>query len=323
MGSWPRSWCAARPSPRAIIAPSLTESARVREVSNTTGPDIYDDRTVVRGGSGADKLEGGLGSCFASGRRSAEPIPGSEFDVPCDMVIPCTSQASDNNVLGEFGAKLNRHVGVTDTRSIVEGGSLSSWRTEPLNGTTPKDAQGNSLADVRLDLLKPSSSVSYCPYKGTASYLSFATPDVAEPDIAWIYRTPLPESRGSFGNFIDAVKSQKQQDVRGNMEEGFASCAHIHLGNIAYRLERSLEFDPEAEKAIEIDPKYAHAHAWKACVLGQTWVYGWCADRDATFQQVAGELQIALALENSRLTRQVVASVTDRATKLPPELDRR
>ena len=27
-------------------------------------------------------------------RRSAEPIPGSEFTVPCDMVIPCTSQAS-------------------------------------------------------------------------------------------------------------------------------------------------------------------------------------------------------------------------------------
>ena len=63
-----------------------------------------------------------LGPPDASGRRSAEPIPGSEFTVPCDMVIPCTSQASDNNVLGEFGAKLNRHVGVTDTRSVVEGG---------------------------------------------------------------------------------------------------------------------------------------------------------------------------------------------------------
>ena len=55
------------------------------------------------------------------------------------------------------------------------------------------------LADVRLDLLKPSSSVSYCPYKGTASYLSFATTDVAEPDIAWIYRAPLPESQKIAG----------------------------------------------------------------------------------------------------------------------------
>ncbi len=62
-----------------------------------------------------------LGPPDASGRRSAEPIPGSEFDVACDMVIPCTSQASDNNVLGEYGAKLNRHVGVTDTRDRGRG----------------------------------------------------------------------------------------------------------------------------------------------------------------------------------------------------------
>ncbi|MEA2966730.1 MAG: adenylate cyclase, partial [Alphaproteobacteria bacterium] len=41
------------------------------------------------------------------------------------------------------------------------------------------------------------------------------------------------------------------------------------------------------------------AHAWKACVLGQTWVYDWCADRDATFQQVAAELDITLALDDN------------------------
>src|SRR5678815_6200473 len=27
------------------------------------------------------------------------------------------------------------------------------------------------------------------------------------------------------------------------------------------------------DRAIELDPNYGHAHAWKACVLGQTWVY--------------------------------------------------
>ena len=41
------------------------------------------------------------------------------------------------------------------------------------------------------------------------------------------------------------------------------------------------------DRALALDPNYAHAHAWKACVLGQTWVYNWCADRDATFRQVA------------------------------------
>ena len=53
------------------------------------------------------------------------------------------------------------------------------------------------------------------------------------------------------------------------------------------------------DRAVLLDPNYAHAHAWKACVLGQMWTYGWCADRDATFQQVAAELETALALDDN------------------------
>jgi adenylate cyclase len=52
------------------------------------------------------------------------------------------------------------------------------------------------------------------------------------------------------------------------------------------------------DRAIELDPKNAHAHAWKACTLGQSWVYGFCADPDATFVAVAEELQTALALDD-------------------------
>jgi len=53
------------------------------------------------------------------------------------------------------------------------------------------------------------------------------------------------------------------------------------------------------DRALASDPNFAHAHAWKACVLGQTWVYGWCADRDATLQRVDEELQVALALDDN------------------------
>jgi adenylate cyclase len=52
-------------------------------------------------------------------------------------------------------------------------------------------------------------------------------------------------------------------------------------------------------RALALDPNYAHAHAWKACVLGQTWVYDWCADREVTIQQVAAELEITLALDDN------------------------
>src|SRR5258706_11303479 len=53
------------------------------------------------------------------------------------------------------------------------------------------------------------------------------------------------------------------------------------------------------ERAIELDPKYAHAHAWKACILGQQWGYGWCEDIEATQQMIEKELEIALALDEN------------------------
>jgi adenylate cyclase len=53
------------------------------------------------------------------------------------------------------------------------------------------------------------------------------------------------------------------------------------------------------ERAIELDPKYAHAHAWKACIHGQTWVYGWCKDADEARRIIERHLEIALALDES------------------------
>jgi adenylate cyclase len=63
--------------------------------------------------------------------------------------------------------------------------------------------------------------------------------------------------------------------------------------------EDNLEAQRMLDRAIALDPKYAHAHAWKACVLGQSWVYGWSEDREATFAKVGEELQIALALDDN------------------------
>ncbi|MET0390441.1 MAG: DUF427 domain-containing protein [Polyangiales bacterium] len=47
---------------------------------------------------------------------------------------------------------------------------------------------------VRMDLLVKSQTVSYCPYKGEASYWSAAVGGTVVPDVAWSYETPLPES---------------------------------------------------------------------------------------------------------------------------------
>jgi uncharacterized protein (DUF427 family) len=51
------------------------------------------------------------------------------------------------------------------------------------------------LPDVRMNLLRPSPTTSSCPYKGTATYWSVGDHE----DVAWIYRTPLPESQKVAG----------------------------------------------------------------------------------------------------------------------------
>jgi len=53
------------------------------------------------------------------------------------------------------------------------------------------------------------------------------------------------------------------------------------------------------ERAIELDPGYAHAHAWKACVLGQRWVYNWCESRPALEPQIGAALETALRLDDN------------------------
>jgi len=53
--------------------------------------------------------------------------------------------------------------------------------------------------DLRLDLLEPTSTVTHCPYKGSAEYWSARIGDRVYRDVAWSYRNPLPESQKIAG----------------------------------------------------------------------------------------------------------------------------
>lgn len=55
------------------------------------------------------------------------------------------------------------------------------------------------MADVRLELLRPSPTRTACPYKGTASYWTVDTGVAVHEDLAWTYRAPLPESQKIAG----------------------------------------------------------------------------------------------------------------------------
>jgi uncharacterized protein (DUF427 family) len=53
--------------------------------------------------------------------------------------------------------------------------------------------------DVRMDLLTPTQTASHCPYKGRAEYWSYGARQTPGDDVAWSYRTPLPESQKIAG----------------------------------------------------------------------------------------------------------------------------
>jgi uncharacterized protein (DUF427 family) len=52
--------------------------------------------------------------------------------------------------------------------------------------------------DIRMDLLRPKDTITHCPYKGEAEYWSLEHDDQSG-DVAWSYRTPLPESQKIAG----------------------------------------------------------------------------------------------------------------------------
>ncbi len=54
------------------------------------------------------------------------------------------------------------------------------------------------------------------------------------------------EGGSNWQNFIDALRTRRREDLNAEIEEGAISCALMHLGNISYRVGRTLEFDPVA-----------------------------------------------------------------------------
>jgi predicted dehydrogenase len=52
------------------------------------------------------------------------------------------------------------------------------------------------------------------------------------------------EDGNHWANFIQAVRNRKPEELNAPVEEGATSCTLMHLGNIAYRLGRSISFDP-------------------------------------------------------------------------------
>lgn len=66
-------------------------------------------------------------------------------------------------------------------------------------------------------------------------------------------RTPGSSGEGlgnHYQNFIDAIRANDPGLLTSPIREGFYSCALIHLGNISYRLGRTIDFDPDKMEIV-------------------------------------------------------------------------
>jgi len=98
------------------------------------------------------------------------------------------------------------------------------------------------------------------------------------------------------------VEAARHDRVQRRRTDNMAAYEYVLTGKVLHHWS-----NPEAnaqallmlDHAIELDPNYAHAHAWKACVTGQAWTHGWCEDPDATFEMISGELRTALSLDDN------------------------
>jgi len=100
------------------------------------------------------------------------------------------------------------------------------------------------------------------------------------------------------GRIAAAAQDRVQRKTTSNM----AAYELVLTGKVLHH-RSTREDNAEAlrmlDRAIALDPKFAHAHAWKACTLGQRFAYGWTDDPNATFKQVGDELQAALGLDDN------------------------
>jgi adenylate cyclase len=109
------------------------------------------------------------------------------------------------------------------------------------------------------------------------------------------------------------VEAATYQRINRNPTESMAAYQLVLAAKVLHHRsskEDNLEAQRTIGRALALDPNYAHAHAWRACIVGQSWVHNWCADRDAAWQTVNAELKIALALnDNDSDVHRVLAAV--------------
>ncbi len=74
---------------------------------------------------------------------------------------------------------------------------------------------------------------------------------------------PAPDKGNKWQHFFTAIRSRKPEDMSVLTLDAHHSCVHCHLGNTAYRLGRSLEFDADHERFNDAEANQALSREYR------------------------------------------------------------
>jgi uncharacterized protein (DUF427 family) len=141
---------------------------------------------------------------------------------------PLSAQPADSNYEIEGPAhKIFWHPHTRRLRAELAGVTVIDTRAARLlyeTGIRPRLYV--PLADVRQDLIEPSETTSYCPFKGTASYRSVRVGDRVATDALWVYDEPNRETHwldGYAGVYEERFDRSLDEDdeVLGHLPDPF------------------------------------------------------------------------------------------------------
>ena len=161
-----------------------------------------------------------------------------EFDGPNQKKKMMTFEVRGwmTNHEAEIGTKVFKSGGVPDAGLKP---AMFVQNAKPKRPTGPASGKPGTIGDL---------------YYGSKGYLEISDYD-AYKSFLGDHNEPGPEktekfSNEHFVNFIDCMRSRKADDLHGPVLEGYLSAVLVHLGNVSYRLGRTINYDPEKEMAI-------------------------------------------------------------------------